>query len=80
VIRQLDTWVLTAEWFDGDAAQVRHAFFVTKRDAETVGRALKDGDEDFTYIVEKATPWASSLNDKAILDTMVEWTRKEWNL
>jgi hypothetical protein len=81
VIRQLDTWVLTAEWFDGDALRHGHAFFQTKRDAEAVGKALRsEWDEDFTYMVEKAVPYASSHNEQQRLDMMVENVKKEWDL
>jgi hypothetical protein len=81
VIRQLDTWVLTAEWFDGDALRHGHAYFATKRDAMAVGRHLKaEGPEEFTFVVEKAEPWESSLRTGVAIEAMAYHTGKEWDL
>ena len=82
-IRQLDVWVLTAEWYDDDNLHHGHAFFYTKRDAEAVGKALKDDADDFTFVVEKAQPWGSSTRTAvppATINTMIATTKKEWDL
>jgi hypothetical protein len=88
-VRQDAVWVLTASWWDGDSLRTGHEFFSTKRDAEAVGKTLKDRhntpDNEFYVLVEQARPWASSTREipfstPPTIEQMTETTERIWGL